>query len=74
MEKCKIMKLKTFLKKDLSTDHSDPSKPFIAKGEEVRIGKISDSLTGVMLIDIEDNRHIWIKMSEYAEYVEDELV
>lgn len=64
--------LRLFMKKDYGQGHDNT--PFLRQGEEVRIGKISDSLKRFMLIDKDDNRHIWAEMDEYSELVEDKFI
>lgn len=46
----------------------------IKSGEEVRIGKISESTKKFMLICKDDNLHLWIDMDKYNDTIEDKLV
>jgi hypothetical protein len=62
-------KLRLFAKKDIQVVES-----FIKAGEEIRIGKISESLSKFMIICTEDNLHKWLDMKDYKEYVEDRLI
>jgi hypothetical protein len=62
-------KLRLFAKKDIKVVES-----FIKAGQEVRIGKISQSQSKFMLICAEDNLHKWCEMSEYEELVEDRII
>jgi len=62
-------KLRLFAKKDIDVVES-----FIKAGEEVRIGKISPSLSKFMVICKNDNLHKWLDMEYYSLYIEDKLV
>lgn len=62
-------KLRLFAKKDIPVVTR-----MIKSGEEVRIGKISESGRKFMLICKDDDLHMWIDVSEYNETIEDRLV
>jgi hypothetical protein len=62
-------KLRLFAKKDIQVVES-----FIKAGEEIRIGKISESLSKFMVICAKDNLHKWLDMKDYNECIEDRLI
>ena len=62
-------KLRLFAKKDIQVVES-----FIKAGEEIRIGKIAESLSKFMVICDHDDLHKWMDMRDYSEYIEDKLI
>lgn len=64
-----MSKLRLFAKKDIQVVDN-----FIKQGQEVRIGKISDSREKFMVICSEDNLHKWLDMKDYNDLIEDVLV
>jgi hypothetical protein len=62
-------KLRLFAKMDIRVVDR-----IIKAGEEVRIGKISESTKKFMLICKDDDLHLWIDMDKYNDTVEDKLV
>jgi hypothetical protein len=63
------VKLRLFAKKDIEVVEST-----IKAGEEIRIGKISGTLSKFLVICAKDNLHKWLNMEDYHNYVEDKFI